>query len=110
MTRIVVVGDLTTDTVARAALPLAKDSDTPATVTFHGGGCGANVAPWLAGDGAEVAFIGRRGADIAGRHRDMDLVGYGVDARVVIDPEPPSGSCVVLVLHRGEPSNLTDPA
>ena len=28
MTRIVVVGDLMTDTVARAALPLAKGSDT----------------------------------------------------------------------------------
>ena len=32
MTRIVVVGDLMTDTVARAALPLVKGSDTPAAV------------------------------------------------------------------------------
>ena len=37
MTRIVVVGDLMTDTVARATLPLAKGSDTPAAVTAHGG-------------------------------------------------------------------------
>src|SRR5690348_3223931 len=48
MTRIVVVGDLMTDTVARATLPLAKGSDTPATVTAHGGGSGANIAAWLA--------------------------------------------------------------
>ena len=48
MTRIVVIGDLMTDTVAHAALPLAKGSDTPATVTMHGGGSGANVAAWLA--------------------------------------------------------------
>jgi sugar/nucleoside kinase (ribokinase family) len=109
MTRIVVVGDLTTDTVARAALPLAKDSDTPATVTFHGGGSGANVAAWLACDGAEVAFIGRRGADIAGRNRDMELMGYGVDARLVMDPERPTGSCVVMVTHRGDHTKLTDP-
>ena len=34
MTRIVVVGDLMTDTVARAALPLAKGSDTPAAVGY----------------------------------------------------------------------------
>ena len=44
MTRVVVVGDLMTDTVAHAALPLARGSDTPATVTMHGGGAGANIA------------------------------------------------------------------
>ena len=75
MTRIVVIGDLMTDTVAHAALPLAKGSDTPATVTMHGGGSGANVAAWLAVDGNEVAFVGRRGSDIAGRNRDMELMG-----------------------------------
>ena len=36
MTRIVVVGDLMTDTVARVTLPLAKGSDTPAAVTAAG--------------------------------------------------------------------------
>src|SRR6516162_6857218 len=74
MPRIVVVGDLMTDTVAHAALPLARGSDTPATVTMHGGGSGANIAAWLAVDGSEVAFVGRRGADIAGRNRDMVLM------------------------------------
>jgi sugar/nucleoside kinase (ribokinase family) len=109
MTRIVVVGDLMTDTVARAALSLVKDSDTPATVTTHGGGSGANVAAWLAADGAEVAFVGRRGADIAGRNRDMELMGYGVDARLVMDPERPTGSCVVMITHKGDRTMLSDP-
>jgi sugar/nucleoside kinase (ribokinase family) len=109
MTRIVVVGDLMTDTVARAALPLAKGSDTPATVTTHGGGSGANIAAWLASDGAEVAFVGRRGADIAGRNRDMELMGYGVDARLVMDPERPTGSCVVMITHKGDNTMLSDP-
>ena len=109
MTRIVVVGDLMTDTVARAALPLAKGSDTPATVTAHGGGSGANVAAWLAVDGAEVAFVGRRGADIAGRNRDMELMGYGVDARLVMDPERPTGSCVVMITHKGDHTMMSDP-
>ena len=107
--RIVVVGDLMTDTIARAALPLAKGSDTPAIVTAHGGGSGANVAAWLAVDGAEVAFVGRRGADIAGRNRDMELMGYGVDARLVMDPERPTGSCVVMVTHKGDHTMLSDP-
>jgi len=109
MTRIVVVGDLMTDTVAHAALPLARGSDTPATVSMHGGGSGANIAAWLAADGAEVAFIGRRGADIAGRNRDMELMGYGVDARLVMDPERPTGTCVVMVTHKGDHTMLSDP-
>ncbi len=98
-----------TDTVAHAALPLAKGSDTPAVVTMHGGGSGANIAAWLAVDGAEVAFVGRRGADIAGRNRDMELMGYGVDARLVMDPERPTGTCVVMVTHRGDQTMMSDP-
>jgi sugar/nucleoside kinase (ribokinase family) len=109
VTRVVVVGDLMTDTVAHAALPLARGSDTPATVTMHGGGSGANIAAWLAADGTEVAFVGRRGADIAGRNRDMELMGYGVDARLVMDPERPTGTCVVMVTHKGDHTMLSDP-
>ncbi|MEU8345263.1 Sugar or nucleoside kinase, ribokinase family [Actinomadura meyerae] len=109
MTRVVVVGDLMTDTVARAAYPLAKGSDTPAAVTTHGGGSGANVAAWLALEGVDVAFVGRRGSDIAGRNRDMEMMGYGVDARLVMDQERPTGTCVVMVTHKGDRTMLSDP-
>ena len=109
MTRIVVIGDLMTDTVAHAMLPLAKSSDTPAAVTMHGGGSGANIAAWLAVDGSEVAFVGRRGADIAGRNRDMELMGYGVDARLVMDPDRPTGMCVAMITHKGDHTMLSDP-
>ncbi|MEU9835540.1 sugar kinase [Streptosporangium sp. NPDC048047] len=109
MARVVVVGDLMTDAVARARYPLARASDTPAIVTMHGGGSGANISSWLAVEGAEVAFIGRRGADITGRNRDMELMGYGVDARLVMDPERPTGTCVVLITHKGERTMLSDP-
>lgn len=109
MTRVVVVGDLMTDTVARAAFPLAKGSDTPAAVTIHGGGSGANVAAWLAAEGTDAAFVGRRGSDIAGRNRDMELMGYGVDARLVMDQERPTGTCVIMVTHKGDRTMLSDP-
>jgi sugar/nucleoside kinase (ribokinase family) len=109
LARVVVIGDIMTDTVAHAMLPLAKASDTPATVTMHGGGSGANIAAWLAVDGTEVAFVGRRGADIAGRNRDMELMGYGVDARLVMDPDRPTGTCVVMVTHKGDQTMLSDP-
>src|SRR5258705_438487 len=109
MARVVVVGDLMTDTVAHAALPLAKGSDTPAPVGRPGGGSGATLAAWLAADGGEVAFVGRRGADIAGRNRDMELMGYGVDARLVMDPDRPTGTCVVMVTHKGDHTMMSDP-
>src|SRR5260370_30690775 len=96
--------------VAHAAFPWVKGSDTPATVIMHGGGSGANIAAWMAVEGADVAFVGRRGADIAGRNRDMELMGYGVDARLVMDPEPPTGTCGVMVTHKGHPTLLSHPA
>src|ERR1700734_4137360 len=108
MARVVVIGDLMTDTVAHARLALARGSDTPPSVTMHGRGPGANVAAWMAA-GGDVVFVGRRGADIAGRNRDMELMGYGVDARLVMDPERPTGTCVVMVTHKGERTMLSDP-
>src|SRR6201995_1086944 len=109
MTRVVVVGDLMTDAVAHALYPLARGSAPAAPVSMHGGGSGANIAAWLAVDGNDVAFVGRRGADIAGRNRDMELMGYGVDARLVMDPERPTGTCVVMVTHKGERTMLSAP-
>jgi len=108
MSRIIVVGDLMTDTVARAARALVQGSVTPAAVTVHGGGSGANIAAWLAADGAEVAFVGRRGSDTAGRTRDMELKAYGVDARLAVDPGQPTGTCVVIVTHKGDHTMLCD--
>ncbi|WP_179646536.1 carbohydrate kinase family protein [Spinactinospora alkalitolerans] len=105
----VVIGDLMTDAVARAFHPLARGSDTPASVITYGGGSGANVAAWLALEGAETALVGRRGSDITGRTREMELMGYGIDARMVMDPERPTGTCVVMITHRGDRTMLSDP-
>lgn len=109
MTRVVVVGDLMTDSVARAFYPLARGSDTPASVLTYGGGSGANIAAWLAIEGTDTALIGRRGSDITGRTREMELMGYGIDARMVMDPERPTGTCVVMITHRGDRTMLSDP-
>ncbi len=109
MTRVVVVGDLMTESIARAFYTLARGSDTPASVATYGGGSGANVAAWLAVEGTDTALIGRRGSDITGRTREMELMGYGVDARMVMDPERPTGTCVVMITHRGDRTMLSDP-
>ncbi|WP_344966703.1 carbohydrate kinase family protein [Salinactinospora qingdaonensis] len=105
----VVIGDLMTDAVARAFYALARGSDTPASVTTYGGGSGANVASWLALEGTDTTLVGRRGSDITGRTREMELMGYGVDARMVMDPERPTGTCVVMITHRGDRTMLSDP-
>ncbi|MFC7330102.1 carbohydrate kinase family protein [Marinactinospora rubrisoli] len=105
----VVIGDLMTDAVARAFHPLARGSDTPASVIMYGGGSGANVAAWLALEGTDTALVGRRGSDITGRTREMELMGFGIDARMVMDPERPTGTCVVMITHRGDRTMLSDP-
>ncbi|TQN32280.1 sugar/nucleoside kinase (ribokinase family) [Haloactinospora alba] len=109
MTHVVVIGDLMTDSIARAFYALARGSDTPASVLTYGGGSGANVAAWLAIDGTDTTFVGRRGSDITGRTREMELMGYGIDSRLVMDPERATGTCVVMITHRGDRTMLSDP-
>ena len=66
---LVVLGDLMVDVIARAQGPLARGSDTPASVSLQGGGSGANVAAWAAALGTPVGFACRVGDDVPGRRR-----------------------------------------
>ena len=106
---VAVLGDVNADVVATVAGPLARGSDTPATVRFAGGGQGANVAAWLAALGAPAAFVGRVGDDAAGRAAVAALTALGVDVRVAVDPERATGCCVVIVEPGGERTMLPDP-
>ena len=106
---LVVLGDLMVDVVARIAGPLARASDTPAEISFAGGGSGANVAAWVAWLGAPVALVCRVGDDERGRAAVAALRAGGVDVRAAVDPERPTGTCVVLVEPGGERTMLPDP-
>jgi sugar/nucleoside kinase (ribokinase family) len=105
---IVVVGDLMVDVVAAAAAPLAHASDTDARVRWTGGGAAANVAAWLGARGAPVALVARAGDDVAGRGAVAALAAAGVDVRVALDPERPTGTCVVVIGADGERTMLPD--
>jgi ribokinase len=105
---IVVVGDLMVDVVAAASAPLAQASDTEARVRWTGGGAAANVAAWLAAAGTPVALVARAGDDVAGRSAVAELHGAGVDPHVVLDPERPTGTCVVVIGADGERTMLPD--
>jgi ribokinase len=104
---LVVLGDLMVDVVARVAGPLARGSDTAAEITVRGGGSGANVAAWAAWLGTPVVLGCRVGDDERGRAAIAEL--RGVDVRATVDPDRPTGTCVVLVDPDGERTMLPDP-
>jgi sugar/nucleoside kinase (ribokinase family) len=109
VTGVLVVGDVMVDVIARLASPIARGSDAPAEISFGGGGSAANVAAWLASAGASPLLVGCVGDDARGRAARSGLLGAGVDARLVTDPERPTGTCVVLVEPGGERTMFPDP-
>lgn len=108
MSRIVVLGDVMVDVVARLSGPLAPGSDAPAAIRFHGGGSAANTAAWLAAAGAEPVLAARVGDDDRGRLARDELTAAGVDARLAADPGLPTGTCLVLVGPDGERTMVPD--
>jgi sugar/nucleoside kinase (ribokinase family) len=88
---------------------VAVGSDSPASISFGGGGSAANVAAWLAFAGCPPTLLGRVGADERGSSAAADLGSSGVDARLTVDGELATGTCIVLVGPGGERSMLPDP-
>ena len=105
---VVVVGDLMVDVVAAASQPIAYGSDADAQVRFAGGGGGANVAAWLAHEGAPVVLVSRVGDDLAGRGAVEELRAAGVEVKAVVDRDRTTGTCVVVVTPDGERTMLPD--
>jgi sugar/nucleoside kinase (ribokinase family) len=105
---VVVIGDLMSDVVAWTSAPIAHASDTPAQITTHPGGGGANVAARLAEAGVPVLLVSRAGNDPAGRAAVADLRAAGVETSVAVDPVRPTGTVVVIVEPNGERTMLPD--
>ncbi len=108
MSRVICLGDVMTDVLARLSGPLAVGSDTPSSVTIGGGGSAANTACWLAAGGVPVVFVGRVGDDDRGRAAMAALQGAGVDMAVTVDPIRSTGTCIVLVSETGERTMIPD--
>jgi ribokinase len=105
---LVVLGDVMVDVVARVAGPLARGSDTPARVSVTGGGSAANVAAWAAALGEPVTLVCRVGDDERGRTSIDALGSVGVQVLAEVDPDRPTGTCIVLVEPGGERTMLPD--
>lgn len=107
--RVRCVGELLTDVVAHLPEQLAVASDTRASVRLTGGGAAANTAAWLAELGVPVALAARVGDDAAGRALIDDLARRGVVVDgIEVDPDVPTGACLVLVDAHGERTMVPD--
>ena len=105
---LVVLGDLMVDVVARVE-EIAHGSDAPAEIGVSGGGSAANVAAWAAALGTPVALVCNVGDDERGRTAVAELRAAGVEVHARVDPDRPTGTCIVLVEPGGERTMLSDP-
>jgi sugar/nucleoside kinase (ribokinase family) len=105
---LVAVGDLVEDVVVRPHGPTRAGTDNAATVVRTRGGSAANVAVFAAAGGAPTRFVGRVGADAAGRALVEELAAAGVEARV--QRAGRTGTVVVWVDPHGERTMFPDRA
>ena len=105
---VVVVGDVMVDVVVVPDGPLAHGSDTSSSIRTIGGGSAANTACWLASLGREVVLVAAVGDDAFGHSVVAELDAAGVELAGPVDPERPTGTCVLLVDDHGERTMLPD--
>lgn len=105
--RICSLGDLVLDIIVRLEQPLARGADARSRITAGPGGQAANVAAWASALGAQAVWLGKRGADPAGRLATEGLEARGV---TVAGPVAASGHGVLvsLVEPDGERSMCPD--
>ncbi len=103
---IAVVGSVNRDLVARVEHhPVPGETVLGSGHETMPGGKGANQAVAAARLGSDVVFIGRIGADEAGRDLIGEFEREGVDvSHLTVDPEAPSGLAIITVDDAGENS------
>ncbi len=106
--RVIVVGDLLYDMLARIEGSVAFGTDTFAPIHAAAGGSGANAAAWLASLGVETHFVGKVGNDIIGEALTGELKRSGVAPHLAHDPSLATGKVFVLVDGAGERTMITD--
>jgi len=106
--RVVVVGDLLLDLLAKVEGSVALGTDTFTPIHAAAGGSGANAAAWLGSLDAETHFVGRVGDDVFGRFLAAELDRAGVRAHLAYDPALATGKVFVLVDGAGERTMITD--
>jgi sugar/nucleoside kinase (ribokinase family) len=106
--RVVVVGDLLYDLLAKVEGEVTFGTDTFVPIRVAAGGSGANAAAWLASSGVETHFVGRVGDDPFGGFLEQELEQAGVRPHLARDPSLATGKVFVLVDGAGERTMITD--
>ena len=106
--RVVVVGDLLYDLLAKVDGDVRLGVDTFTPIHAAGGGSGANAAAWLAASCVETHLVGRVGDDVFGRFLEEELQRAGVRTHLARDPSLGTGKVFVLVDGAGERTMITD--
>jgi len=106
--RVLVVGDLLYDMLAKAEGEISLGTDTFVPIRVSAGGSGANAAAWLAHSGIETRFVGRVGDDVFGRFLEGEMERSGVGSYLARDPSLATGKVFVLVDGAGERTMITD--
>ena len=106
--RVVVVGDLLYDMLAKLEGDVTLGTDTFTNIRAVAGGSGANAAAWLASAGVETHFVGRVGDDVFGGFLEGEMERAGVRAHLARDPSVATGKVFVLVDGAGERTMITD--
>lgn len=111
--QVTVIGDIARDVNVRVAGRVPGDlvaaGDTPARIRTSLGGSAGVTAAWLAYQGVPVRLISARGDDHSGTALEADLLRLGVEPRLQIVMDHPTGTVVVLVDSTGERTMLPDP-
>lgn len=103
--RVVVVGSANLDLVTvTPTLPLPGETLLALSYAELPGGKGSNQATAAARLGAQVSFVGRRGADAAGDRLRSALADEGVDVQHFGLAEGPTGRALVMVDEAAENS------
>ena len=106
--RVLVVGDLLYDLLAKAEGEVVMGTDTFVPIRVAAGGSGANAAAWLASSGVETSFVGRVGNDVFGGFLEGEMGRVGVASHLGRDPSLATGKVFVLVDGAGERTMITD--
>ena len=106
--RVLVVGDLLYDMLAKAEGEISLGTDTFVPIRVSAGGSGANAAAWLAHSGIETRFVGRVGDDVFGRFLEGEMERSGVGSYLAWDHSLATGKVFVLVDGAGERTMITD--
>lgn len=105
---VLVVGDIMMDVLVSMSAEMIRGSDVPSTVETGFGGTASNVSSWLGFQDHPVRLLGVVGDDVWGHEIIKNQLNWGVDVRVWVNTELPTGAVVVLNHLDGERSMFPD--